>query len=475
MGTASEGIVEAGQALTARTMQLLTDAERRFPTTLHTAIVFFRDGFNQEQMDLLWNEERNSYNRGRRYSLAVTHADQMQASVRNFLWNSPGARDCFRDCCDFFFEPDRHIRRFSISNTLVVPATSQLVAKIAGMENVLGIDLDFPIYFPNGIEVHSRGEEEVEVIESPELVVLGDICSRADDQNGYTWGWNRLGIRQAHADGWYGAGGVIGLADTGVCADHADLIFKVKDFVKVTVTGKAEQAHSSDAHGHGTHVAGTCAGADNSGVQIGGAPFADLKAAAVIDPDYGGTAVGLIGALEWLTDDQRKADVINLSIGIASPPDSRARILEHAIDGYRAQGTICVAAIGNHATTCVWPGSFANVIGCGAFQPDGKVWSSSGHRPDYILPGVSVFSCVPHGLQRYQGHSYVRMRGTSMATAHMTALVELLMNAHRKAPPDKIVDAFKTTASNGAQYKDDSGWGVPDLLAASAWLKRQGF
>ena len=67
--------------------------------------------------------------------------------------------------------------------------------------------------------------------------------------------WNELGID--------GTGITVGVLDTGIDSEHADLagrVIKNKDFVSSYADGEA-----NDGHGHGTHCAGSIGGGATSG------------------------------------------------------------------------------------------------------------------------------------------------------------------------------------------------------------------
>lgn len=58
----------------------------------------------------------------------------------------------------------------------------------------------------------------------------------------------------------------------GVHERHADLRYKVKDFVVVQPPVQLQPAHAHDQFGHGTHMARIMVGGNCSGTQIEGAP-----------------------------------------------------------------------------------------------------------------------------------------------------------------------------------------------------------
>jgi subtilisin family serine protease len=460
-------LASAGQELTEETIRWFKDADETFRGTVHTIIVYFRNDFTVDDLDFLVNAERNHNNRRKRYQRAIAHANRVQSAVRDYLWNDDHAGLCFGDCPYFTFEPDRHIRYLPVTNTLICPATGRLVEEIAKKDHVLGIDVDFPIYsIPH------------DPTEAPEAVALGGTGAATRHINGYTWGWNRLKVRDLHKLGVRGEGITIGVADTGAHANHPDIILKIKDFRTVMPSGDISLGYSSDRYGHGTHVTGTIVGENNSGVWIGGAPRSDVKVAAFLrqqaDRKAGhtgaaGTFSGLVRVLDWFAESE--VDIVNLSLGFKELSPGRKQLATFLFDSLRQQAILTVAAIGNNAGDCMYPARFKSVVGCGASDIDDNVWPESGQHPDFVLPGVDIFSCVPFGLTEFCGQQYAWMTGTSMAAAHMTGLLALCLEMQRNRPLNEIVKAFEETASNGGKKDQRSGWGIPDLGAAVKLLE----
>ena len=100
------------------------------------------------------------------------------------------------------------------------------------------------------------------------------------------------------------------------------------------------------------------------------------------------------------------------------------------------------------------------------------MWSRSGDKPDLILPGTDIYSCVPPGLAEFGGASYCYMDGTSFAAPHLSAIVALLMQAHPRAEPWRIVQALKCTADGYPSYDDRRGGGMPVIERALDDLSR---
>ena len=113
-------------------------------------------------------------------------------------------------------------------------------------------------------------------------------------------------------DGFSGATGrgiTVAVIDTGVDLDHPEFSGRIVDgydFVDGDTT-------ADDGNGHGTHVAGTIAGA-NDGIGITGVAYdAEIMPLRVLNDDGYGWTSDIISAVRWAADND--ADVINLSLG----------------------------------------------------------------------------------------------------------------------------------------------------------------
>lgn len=447
---------EAGAKVTSHTLKLLERRERELPGAIQSVIVHFRRAHNRSSSESLRTVARNQSNRETRYSIARAHADQVQAGVREFLSRDPRARDCFRGCPSHFtFEPHRMVKALPVTNTLITPATSRLVEELSEREDVLAVQQNFPV----------RSMPDDSFSPPSSLVPLGSNGSSMAHRDGYTWGWKLLNLPLAHQRQLTGRNVTAGLINTGVCEDHPDLVFKIRDFAKVEPSGRLVPAHSFDLHGHGTHCAGIMVGAGNSGVQIGGAPDTDLKAVSIMDSGRS-YASSLLAALNWLAHPIRSVDVINLAVGFDEPSAEERLLLESVIGNVTDMGIVCVAAIGNSRDQSMYPARLDGVIGCGALAPDRTVAACSGEQPDFVLPGVCTYSCLPPNNPDLGNQSYGWYEGSSCACAHMTGLVALFLQARRDASPAFIFRAFRETASRRGSRDTWAGYGIPDLLRA---------
>src|SRR5690606_8525417 len=135
-------------------------------------------------------------------------------------------------------------------------------------------------------------------------------------------------------------GTTIAVVDTGVDAAHPVFAGRVQPAIDL-VGGSG-----GDPNGHGTHVAGTAAGADNGCGAIGVAPDASILPVRVLDADGVGTADGVATGIRRAAD--RGATVINLSLGTdVVLRKLSGSALQDAIRYAWAKGSIPVLAAGN--------------------------------------------------------------------------------------------------------------------------------
>ena len=239
-----------------------------------------------------------------------------------------------------------------------------------------------------------------------------------------------------------GAGINIAVLDTGVFTGHYDLqntVEQCKDFTQVTVPVNGA---CNDAHGHGTHVAGSAladGGSDQAGV-YGVAPQADLWAYKVLGDNGSGYSDDIAAAIRH-TADQATATgtktVINMSLGSAGNDSLISSAVTYAYN----KGVLVVAAAGNEGPnqgSIGYPGALVNAVAVAALenvQQNGTYrvadFSSRGYAStdgDYVIqqgdveisaPGAAIYSTWNNG-------GYNTLNGTSMATPHVAGLAAKL-------------------------------------------------
>ena len=272
--------------------------------------------------------------------------------------------------------------------------------------------------------------------------------------------WSHIGTVDADidvSDAWAisrGAGTTVAVVDSGVDLAHPDLVAQLlpgHDFVD-------DDAVPQDLHGHGTHVAGTVAGAENGLGVVGVAPEARVIPLRVLDASGSGWGSDVAAAFDWAGD--RGVRVVNASLGSDGITSAeRQAIRDHP-------GTLYVVAAGNDGenvdATPHYPCAYteANVLCVGATDSDDELAGFSNYGAtavDLFAPGVSIVSTsltgLPSALDHYfgTGDGYELMNGTSMATPHVAGAAALIAG-HR---PEFAASQIKAALMDGADVLPD--------------------
>lgn len=205
----------------------------------------------------------------------------------------------------------------------------------------------------------------------------------------------------------------VAVVDTGIDLSHPDLVANIKGGMSAIGTSY------NDDNGHGTHVAGIMAAADNPIGVVGVGPAADLYAVKVLNKRGSGWVSDIIEGLQWCVDND--IDVVNMSLGSKSSSTTFGEAVQATLDA----GVVVVAAAGNSGpgdNTVEYPGAYPGVIAVGATDSSDDIASFSSRGPQVTIaaPGVSVRST-------YKGSSYATLSGTSMASPHVAGVVALVL------------------------------------------------
>ncbi|WP_199351180.1 S8 family serine peptidase [Haliangium ochraceum] len=177
------------------------------------------------------------------------------------------------------------------------------------------------------------------------------------------------------------------IIDSGIKADHPE-------FAGLEVAGTQDSSatpFSDDLCGHGTHVAGTVAGAT-----VGVAPDAvGIYAVKVFEgADCGWSfASGLIGALDAC--EAAGAKVVSMSLG----GSVKSRSEERAFADANGRGVLSIAAAGNDGNTRMsYPASYDSVMSVAALDEAGAIatFSQQNSQVEIAAPGVAVDSAYPY-------------------------------------------------------------------------------
>lgn len=233
------------------------------------------------------------------------------------------------------------------------------------------------------------------------------------------WGVQRINAGIVHELGNTGQGVKVAVIDSGIDYNHPDLAPNYAggyDFIY-------KDNDPMDYNGHGTHVAGTIAAADDGFGVVGVAPGASIYALRVLDASGYGNWSDVIAALEWAVDNG--IQVTNHSYGSSGNPGGTVK---KAFDNADAAGLLNVAAAGNDGNCggvgdrVDYPARYDSVISVGAVdeQDQRPCFSSTGDTLELTAPGVNINSTWPGG-------AYVSWNGTSMASPHVAGTAALII------------------------------------------------
>ncbi|MDG9712374.1 type VII secretion-associated serine protease mycosin [Streptomyces sp. DH10] len=319
----------------------------------------------------------------------------------------------------------------------------------------------------------SRAGGFLSVLLAAGLVLVPSTAAHADGIRAQQWALEAMHTQEA----WQttkGEGVTVAVLDTGVEADHPDLIGNVLTGEDLVGFG-AEPGDRAWAR-HGTAMAGIIAGhghgpGDADGV-LGIAPEAKILPVRVIledgDPSRAkarstrGNA--LAEGIRWAAD--HGADVINLSLGddsaSAHPEPGEDQAIQYALK----KGVVVVASAGNggeKGDRISYPAAYPGVIAVTAVDRSGTRAPFSTRRwyATVSAPGVDVVIADPD-RKYYEGW------GTSAAAAFVSGAAALVRAAHPDLTPAQIKSLLEDTARNApAGGRDDSrGFGFVDPAAA---------
>jgi serine protease AprX len=298
--------------------------------------------------------------------------------------------------------------------------------------------------------------------------------------------------------GGSGLGVTVAVLDSGIAADP-DLGNRIQ--AEVGFAGPFDP-QQPDPGGHGTHIAGTIAGEGtrSSGQYVGIAPRANLVSIQVLDKNGNGRISSVLRGIEWAIAHKAQYNirVLNLSFGARSLGSYKTDPLAAGVEMAWKRGMVVVAAAGNSGPssgTVESPGVDPYVITVGAtddratlaLSDDTLAWFSawgtptdSTAKPDMLgagrrvvslrVPGSSLDTMLPdHVVIANNGSTYMRLTGTSMATAVVSGAVALLLEHHPALTPDQVKQILtKTTQPFGQSAPPaGAGAGLMDAYAAA--------
>jgi subtilisin len=205
--------------------------------------------------------------------------------------------------------------------------------------------------------------------------------------------------------------------------------------ISPTYVNFTDESSAVDRNGHGTHIAGTIGGYSPYRKKYkhafhGVYPQLSVIAAKAFTKDGSSSLSTILESIEWCI--KNKVKVINMSFGLAE----HNALLHDAIKLANQKGLIMVAASGNDGKPGLsFPARYPEVISVGSINREGEIsdFSQYGNSLDIVAPGEEIFST-------WKGKSYKTISGTSMACAHVTGILALILSLKGNISPSAARD-----------------------------------
>ncbi|MGW6681611.1 S8 family peptidase [[Kitasatospora] papulosa] len=263
----------------------------------------------------------------------------------------------------------------------------------------------------------------------------------ATQDNPPSWGLDRIDQAETAGDGAYtypdAAGGDVTayVIDTGVRVTHKD--FEGRATSGFDAVDNDEDA--DDGNGHGTHVAGTIAGAAH-----GVAKKAKIVAVRVLDDAGSGTTEQVVAGIDWVTANHEGPSVANMSLGGGADP-----ALDAAVQKAIASGVTFAVAAGNESSDA-GEGSPSRVpeaitVASSTEDDEQSSFSNFGSVVDIYAPGSDITSAWNDSDDATNTIS-----GTSMATPHVVGAAAVYLGGHPDATPEEVAKALTDGATPDA-------------------------
>jgi serine protease AprX len=272
-----------------------------------------------------------------------------------------------------------------------------------------------------------------------------------------------------------GSGVTVAVIDTGVTR-----VPELGDRV-VARLDLTPDADGYDRFGHGTHMTGIVAGEG-----VGVAPGASVVSVKVAGWDGATDPSAVLAGLEWVAahHEQYGIRVVNVSYGTDSSQKYLDDPLDFAVERLWEEGLVVVAAAGNRGaggSKIDKPADDPLVITVGAADLNGTVggaddtvavFSGCGPtgdgiaKPDLLAPGIGILSTrapdstVDALRPAARFGDLFKGSGTSQATAIVSGVAALMLDAEPGLTPDEVKATLIATASGDLAGQPCAGAGV---------------
>jgi len=297
----------------------------------------------------------------------------------------------------------------------------------------------------NGVLVNASAEKIKQLLLDPSVAYIeqdqmmyATPIEASGDQPSPTWGLDRIDQRSGSLDGNYhynfdGTGVTAYVVDTGVLNSHNEFGGRSTsgyDFVD-------NDNNATDCNGHGTHVAGTIAGAS-----YGVAKNVNVVGVRVLGCNGSGSNSGVIQGINWVKNNASGPSVANMSLG-----GGASQATDDAVNAAVAAGITFVVAAGNdNSNACNYsPARAADAITVGstANGDSRSSFSNYGNCLDIYAPGSNITSAW------YNSNSATNtISGTSMAAPHVAGVAALYLNENNSLSSSQVEGLLNSRSSS---------------------------
>ena len=389
----------------------------------------------------------------------------------------------------------KNIKQLWLVNVVNCEMTKSAITKISNRTDIKSIDHD----------------EKRNMLLAPSKNHNAEDLHEIRDGREITWNVTRVNADDVWDQGYYGAGVVVAVLDTGVNYNHNDLsdhVWNHPDYPNHGYDFINNDNNPMDDHGHGTHCSGTVAGDGTAGSQTGMAPEATIMCIKLMDSTGNGEEAASWAAIEFAVDNG--ADVLSMSFGWQHSWGVDREGWRDAMNYALAADVFSAVAAGNEGTQtnqypipdnvrtpgdCPPPwlhpdqtieGGLSSVVCIGATNSSDNLASFSGRgpvtwenvtgyndyaynpgigliRPDISAPGDNIKSLAHYSNTGYEdGWS-----GTSMATPGAAGVIALMLSKNYLLTPAEIDQIIEETVAVAQNPKNNNmGSGRIDALAA---------
>lgn len=268
-----------------------------------------------------------------------------------------------------------------------------------------------------------------------------------------------------------GKGVAIGLIDTGCSNAHPALTgrFTFAEMRRDNSGVSIHEGEGVDYFHHGTATASQIVGADFAGVQLGGAPDAQLYVAGLwYRNDAKWDDLQVLTALDWLSDKAKQIKIICIPV---EGGQSVSEVHEIALMATRRLGILPIVSAGNRGKgKPVTPGRCKHALSVGALNQKNELETTSSSTkateprqvPDLLAPGIADTARVDGPTEGPKTFTTRKLGpATSFAAPHVTAVAARLLQAYPSADPDQLQLALTTSPKT---YFGDPGYTVAGVI-----------